>query len=165
MKSSEFSTLSIISGVTASTRNSPVETEPFKARWERVFISTTYSAPFRHQQRELWVRWHVQKPHHYHQPPEVIQSPGPLCVCVRCQSQVSNPRPPSAGCSHWIIQERLNALCSELTGTKPHLGRINHHRARNKSALIAWKCCCMVGIVEQLILMLGIFFLVCVSKR
>ena len=28
-----------------------------------------------------------------------------VCGCVRCHSQVSNPRSPSAGCSHWIIQE------------------------------------------------------------
>lgn len=58
----------------------------------------------------------------------------PLCLCVRCRSRVSNPGSPSAGCSHWIIQERLNALCSKLTGTKPHLGGINHHRHVSKSA-------------------------------
>lgn len=35
------------------------------------------------RQRELRVRRHVQKPnHHHHQLPEVIQSPGPLCVYV-----------------------------------------------------------------------------------
>lgn len=70
----------------------------------------------------------------------------PLCVCVRCRSQVSNPRSPSAGSSHWIIQERLNALCRELTGTKPHLGRISHHKLCSKSALAGWKCCDMLGI-------------------
>lgn len=124
-------------------RDSLVETGPFKAKWVSVFIlTTTHSAPFRPQQGskgrwgeiELWVRWHVQKPHH--QPPEVIQSPDPLCVCVKCRSQVSNPSSPSTGCSHWIIQERLNALCSEQTGTKPHLDRISHHKLWSKSALV-----------------------------
>lgn len=119
------------------------QTGPFKAKWVSVFIlTTTHSAPFRPQQGskgrwgeiELWVRWHVQKPHH--QPPEVIQSPDPLCVCVKCRSQVSNPSSPSTGCSHWIIQERLNALCSEQTGTKPHLDRISHHKLWSKSALV-----------------------------
>lgn len=135
-------------------RDSLVETRPFKARWVSVFILTrTHSAPFRPQQGskgrwgeiELWVRWHVQKPHH--QPPEVIQSPDPLSVCVKCHSQVSNPSSPSTGCSHWIIQERLNALCSEQTGTKPHLDGISHHKLWSKSALVhmkmllhAWNC-------------------------
>lgn len=82
----------------------------------------------------------------------------PLCVCVRCRSQVSNPRPPSTGCCHWIIQERLNALCSELTETKPHLGRISHHKLRSKSPLVAWKCCYMLGIMEKLIMMVGIIY-------
>lgn len=88
------------------------------------------------QRKGLQVRWHVHKPrrcYHHHQAPEVIQSPGPLCVHV---SDVAlgfrNTRSPSAGCSHWIIQERLNALCSELTGTKPHLGRISRHKLCGK---------------------------------
>lgn len=42
-------------------------------------------------------------------------------ICVKCRAQVSNPSAPSTGCSHWIIQERLNAFCSQQPGTKPHL--------------------------------------------
>lgn len=105
-----------------------METGPCVVRWAGACIlTTTHSVQFRHQQGSKggggpWVRWHVQKPHH--QPPEVILAPDPFCVCVKCRSQVSSPSSPSTGCSHWIIQERLNAVCREQTGTKPHLDRL-----------------------------------------